>query len=116
MDTTAKGFCEEVMKDLNSNNGPAAYDIHGNKKPILKQVKLAGEQARRNLGKRSPPEDINNYNDYNFFLAYTHEDGQCQVPKEDLCRSSFDMLAKANCEYSRSRLRLTSSRKSRRND
>lgn len=85
LDKTSKAFCDEVMGDLGSTHGPKAYDIQGNKIPLLT--------------KRSPPENIDNYQDYQFFLEYEKQDGDCLVEKEDLCRSAYQELVRSNCKF-----------------
>jgi hypothetical protein len=98
VDKTANGFCEEVMKNLDSDFGSTAYDIDGNKIPLLKSVKDKGDAARRALTRRSPPENSENYKDYRFFLSYKHEDGDCWLPKEDLCKDAWRALVRSPCE------------------
>jgi hypothetical protein len=98
VDKTANGFCEEVMKNLDSNFGPTAYDIDGNKIPLLMTAKAEEDSARRALVRRSPPENSENYKDYKFFLSYKHEDGDCWLPKEDLCKDAFRALVSSPCE------------------
>ncbi|RYP49893.1 hypothetical protein DL769_011025 [Monosporascus sp. CRB-8-3] len=97
LDKTSKGFCEEVMKDLGAELLPTAYDIDGNKIPILKLANQKAAEAKRALLKRSPPENSDNYLDYQFFLSYSPEDGECLVPEEDLCRNAWEPLVKSNC-------------------
>ncbi|KAF2703709.1 hypothetical protein K504DRAFT_485513 [Pleomassaria siparia CBS 279.74] len=97
VDKTANGFCEEVMKDLNSNFGSTAYDIDGNKMPLLKTVKGEGGVARRALQRRSPPEKSDYYKDYKFLLSYKHEEGNCLLPKEDLCKNAWRALVRSQC-------------------
>jgi hypothetical protein len=96
VDKTASGFCEEVMKNLDSDFGSIGYDIDGNKIPLLKSVK--GDAARRALLRRSPPENSENYKDYRFFLSYKHEDGGCLLPKEDLCKDAWRTLVRSPCK------------------
>ncbi|RYP81621.1 hypothetical protein DL770_005829 [Monosporascus sp. CRB-9-2] len=94
---TSKGFCEDVMKDLGAELPPTAYDINGNKTPILNLANQKGDGAKRALLKRSPPENSDNYLDYKFFLSYSPEDGECLVPHEGLCRNAYDPPVKSNC-------------------
>ncbi|KAH8693476.1 hypothetical protein GQ44DRAFT_744569 [Phaeosphaeriaceae sp. PMI808] len=96
VDKTTKSFCEGVMKDLKTDVTSVAYDIDGNKIPLLKMVKVANE-ARSDLYKRSPPEKSDYYNDYKFFLSYKHDDGKCLLPKEDLCKNAFEKLVGTQC-------------------
>jgi hypothetical protein len=100
VDETSKHFCELVMKDLNTNVPPAgvAYDIHGNNIPILKSKLAAAPEAKRELQERSPPEKADNYLDYKFFLGYEHEDGECLVPKDDLCKNAWTKLVQSPCK------------------
>jgi hypothetical protein len=98
VDKTSNEFCEEVMKNLDSDFGPTAYDIDGNKIPLLKTVKLEGGTAKRALRKRSPPENSESYKDYKFFLSYKHEDGECLLPKEDLCKDAWRKLVTSPCK------------------
>lgn len=89
---TSKSFCEDVMGNLDSSHGPTAYSIKGDKIPILKNKLLQ-------VTKRSPPENIDNYGDYRFFLSYEKKDGECLVDKEDLCRNAYENLVHSNCEF-----------------
>ncbi|KAM0332536.1 hypothetical protein ACHAQA_002819 [Verticillium albo-atrum] len=100
VEKTSPGFCGDVMSDLASERLPTAYDIYGNKIPLLKAVVAAvdsNDLTRRYLGKRSPPTNPDNYLDYRFFLSYTPGSGDCLVPKEDLCKNAFEELVKSNC-------------------
>ncbi|SPO07056.1 uncharacterized protein DNG_09750 [Cephalotrichum gorgonifer] len=90
LDQTSKDFCSEVMGNLDSSHGPTAYDIKGNKIPILRRRRLAVE-------KRAPPENIDNYGDYRFFLGYEKLDGECLVDAKDLCRNAYAALVGSNC-------------------
>lgn len=93
LDHTSKGFCEEVMKDLEKSRPPVAmpYTIYGANIPHLR---LRGTD----MIKRTPPENIDNYADYLFFLGYEHQDGECLVDKEDLCRNAYEKLVRSNCK------------------
>jgi hypothetical protein len=104
VEETSKNFCEEVMKDLNTNVSPAgtAYDIKGSKTPLA-QSKLAvvaeAPAVRRHvLQERSPPEKADNYLDYKIFLGYEHQDGECLVPKDNLCKNAWTKLVQSNCK------------------
>ncbi|KAH0439391.1 hypothetical protein CcaCcLH18_02868 [Colletotrichum camelliae] len=98
---TSSSFCEEVMKDLGKEvtDAATAYDINGNRIPILKLAKVAGEagESKRSLFARSPPESSDNYLDYRFYMSYKPGSRDCVVPKEDLCRNAYTELVKSNC-------------------
>ncbi|KAF1829315.1 hypothetical protein BDW02DRAFT_561370 [Decorospora gaudefroyi] len=96
VDKTANGFCEDVMNNLDSDITSTAYDIDGNKIPLLSQFQ-AEVNARRALLRRSPPEKSENYKDYKFLLSYKHEDGDCLLPKEDLCKNAWRKLVSSPC-------------------
>ncbi|SPO03138.1 uncharacterized protein DNG_05820 [Cephalotrichum gorgonifer] len=87
LDKTSKEFCQYAMENLDDRYGPIAYDIEGNAIPI-KNKALAG---------RSPPEKTDYYLKYNIFLGYEGKDGDCLVPKEDLCRNAYEALVRSNC-------------------
>lgn len=59
LDKTSKGFCKEVMKDLEVEHGPIAYNMNGNRIQTLKLSKLKREEAKRSLvlKERTPPGD-----------------------------------------------------------
>ena len=97
-DQTANGFCEEVMKNLDRDFGSTAYEIDGNKIPLLKSVKVKGDAARCALLRRLPPGNSENYKDYRFFLSYKHEDGDCLLHKEKLCKNAWRRLVSSPCE------------------
>jgi hypothetical protein len=86
------------MKNLDSDSGPTAYDIDGNKIPLLKMAKVAEGAKKRALQRRSPPVDIKDYKDYRFFLSYKHEKGTCLLPKEDLCKNAYQALVSSVCK------------------
>ncbi|KAJ0297604.1 hypothetical protein Brms1b_013568, partial [Colletotrichum noveboracense] len=98
---TSSSFCEEVMKDLTKEvtDAATAYDINGDRIPILKLAKVEGEagQSKRSLFARSPPENSDNYLDYKFYMSYKPGNRHCVVPKEDLCRNAYTELVKSNC-------------------
>ncbi|KAJ0382385.1 hypothetical protein COL922a_012681 [Colletotrichum nupharicola] len=98
---TSSSFCEEVMKDLTKEvtDAGTAYDINGDRIPILKLAKVEGEagQSKRSLFARSPPENSDNYLDYKFYMSYKPGNRHCVVPKEDLCRNAHTELVKSNC-------------------
>jgi hypothetical protein len=94
-DKTANSFCADVMKNPNNNAGSTAYDIDGNKIPLLKLAKVDGSLTPRRL---APQEKPDNYKDYKFFLNYKHEEGNCRLPKEDLCKNAYRKLVSSKCE------------------
>ncbi|KAL3297157.1 hypothetical protein RB213_006050 [Colletotrichum asianum] len=101
VDKTSSSFCEEVMKDLAKEvtDAATAYDINGDRIPILKLAKVEEEaaQSKRSLVARSPPENSDNYLDYKFYMSYKPGNRDCVVPKEDLCRNAYTELVKSNC-------------------
>ncbi|RNJ53241.1 hypothetical protein D7B24_002088 [Verticillium nonalfalfae] len=100
VDKTSVEFCKDVMGDLGNERLPVAYDIHGNKIPILRAAVAAAastDLTARWLGRRAPPTNPDNYLDYRFFLSYTPGGDDCLVPKEDLCKNAYEALVKSNC-------------------
>ncbi|KAF4555938.1 Hypothetical protein D9617_2g059030 [Elsinoe fawcettii] len=93
--TSAK-FCAQVMDNLASAVGPTSYDILGDEIPLLRETKAA-KFTVRSLAKRTPPEKTDSFMDYRFGMEYQPKDGECLVPKEDLCKKAFDKLVKSNC-------------------
>ena len=98
VEKTANGFCADAMKDLNNNAGPTAYDIDGNKLPLLKLATVEGGLTKRRV---APLEKTETYKDYKFFLAYKHDVGECRLPKEDLCKNAYRKLVASKCESTR---------------
>ena len=49
---------------------------------------LKSKLGEAELGKRAPPENIDNYKDYSFFIGYEHQDGDCIVDKVNLCENA----------------------------
>lgn len=77
-----KNFCPDAMK-MEHGYGPVAYDVDGNKIPLLKA--------------RSPPEHKSNYKDYKFFVEYKPKDEKCLMDKKDICEKAYERLVKSNC-------------------
>ncbi|KAF4828739.1 hypothetical protein CGCTS75_v007235 [Colletotrichum tropicale] len=97
LDSTSKTFCERVMNDIGAPQGPTPYDISGNEIPRLKAALATQQQTKRGFVRRTPPENIDNYQDYTIFLSFLPLDDECQVDDEDVCRSAWDKLVKSNC-------------------
>ncbi|KAK2763394.1 hypothetical protein CKAH01_04988 [Colletotrichum kahawae] len=97
LDNTSKVFCEAVMRDTSVPQGPTPYDINGNEKPRLKAALVAQQHVRSGLMRRTPPEKIENYQDYTIFLSFLPLDDECQVDDKDVCRNAWDKLVKSNC-------------------
>lgn len=85
LDQTSKGFCERVMQNLGERHGPTAYDIQGNELPHRKS-------------KRTPPENIESFESYTFFLEYEPKDGDCMVDNENLCSNAYQVLIQDSCK------------------
>lgn len=90
------------MNDIGAPQGPTPYDISGNEIPRLKAALATQQQTKRGFVRRTPPENIDNYQDYTIFLSFLPLDDECHVDDEDVCRSAWDKLVKSNCEHSQS--------------
>ncbi|KAI8289747.1 hypothetical protein K4K60_007994 [Colletotrichum sp. SAR11_57] len=97
LDSTSKTFCERVMNDIGAPQGPTPYDISGNEIPRLKAALATQQQTKRGFVRRTPPENIDNYQDYTIFLSFLPLDDECQVDDQDVCRSAWERLVKSNC-------------------
>lgn len=99
VDQTDGLFCSDVMSDLSKHWGPTAYDVYGFKIPIRKDEDVS-KKKRSTFSKRSPPVNIDNYNDYKFFLEYEPQDGDCLISQDDpdFCINAYTALVKSSCE------------------
>ncbi|KAF2220086.1 hypothetical protein BDZ85DRAFT_204310, partial [Elsinoe ampelina] len=96
LEQTSIKFCAQVMGSLDSAWGPRAYDILGDEIPLLKKV-MASQVSGRSLFRRTPPEKAESFLDYRFHLAYEPKEGECSVPRDDLCKNAWDKLVKSKC-------------------
>ncbi|KAF4928677.1 hypothetical protein CGCVW01_v001793 [Colletotrichum viniferum] len=90
-------LASSLMFPASAPQGPTSYDISGNEIPRLKAALATQQQTKRGFVRRTPPENIDNYQDYTIFLSFLPLDDECHVDDEDVCRSAWDKLVKSNC-------------------